>query len=79
MFCSGVFYSVDMLPERVQEYFLMNPMANIIDQYRSVLLSDLPPDWSSVLVISLASLLLLGAGIYFIGINDQKYPRLVIQ
>ena len=79
MFCSGVFYTVDMLPERVQEYFLINPMANIIDQYRSVLLSGSPPDWSSVLAISLSSLLLLGFGIHFIRINDQKYPRLVIQ
>jgi lipopolysaccharide transport system permease protein len=79
MFCSGVFYSVDMLPERIQEYFLMNPMANIIEQYRTVLLSGLPPDWTSVLAISLASLVLLGAGIYFIRMNDQKYPRLVIQ
>jgi lipopolysaccharide transport system permease protein len=79
MFCSGVFFSIDMLPEEMQEYFLLNPMANIIVQYRTILLSGLPPDWQSVFVISLGSLLLLAASTHFIQMNDQKYPRLVIQ
>jgi lipopolysaccharide transport system permease protein len=79
MFCSGVFYSVEMLPENIQRYFMLNPMANIIEQYRSVLLHDLAPHWPSVIIISSASMVLLMASLYFVRMNNQKYPRLVVQ
>lgn len=79
MFCSGVFYSVDMLPEEVRGYFMLNPMANIIEQYRSVLLNDTAPHLLSVVIISISSLVLIILSMFFIRLYDQKYPRLVIQ
>jgi lipopolysaccharide transport system permease protein len=79
MFGSGVFYTVDMLPENIQGYFMLNPMANIIDQYRSVLLYDTAPDWNAITIISGLSVVLLVLAMKVIKSNDQLYPRLVIQ
>jgi lipopolysaccharide transport system permease protein len=79
MFCSGVFFSVEMLPENIRGYFMLNPMANIIDQYRTVLLGSAAPHWPSVGLISGGSLMLIVVSLYLIRLNNQKYPRLVIQ
>ncbi len=79
MFCSGVFYTVDMMPEDIQGHFMFNPMANIIEQYRAILMNNQGPDIVSVFVIMAVSLLILLSSIVFIRTNNQKYPRLVIQ
>ena len=78
MFCSGVFYSVDRVPEAWRDYFLLNPVANMIEQFRRVLLQDLPPDFAGLAGVMLGSLLLIAATCFFIGRNDYRYAKLVI-
>lgn len=52
MFASGLFYSyTDVLLPRHRDLFLMNPMANLIVNYRKVLLEDSSPMIVSLLVI----------------------------
>ena len=79
MFCSGVFFSLAMLPEHIQKYFLLNPMGNIIEQFRQILVYGREPSWESVLGISVVSLLFLFVSIKFVKFNNKVYARLVIQ
>ncbi len=60
MFGSGIFYSYKnvFLPEH-REYFLMNPIANLIVNYRRVLMEDIPPMTGYLAVISLVSILVI--------------------
>ncbi len=79
MFCSGVFYTLDMLSEDVAKYFLLNPMANIIEQYRAVLIRSEIPNIDSMLIISIGSVVGICFGHYIIQRNNKLYPRLVTQ
>jgi len=60
MFGSGIFYSYKhvFLPEH-RNIFLMNPMANLIANYRRVLMEDIEPLIGSLAIISLVSILVI--------------------
>ncbi|WP_426415780.1 ABC transporter permease [Aestuariirhabdus sp. LZHN29] len=80
MFGSGIFYSYkEMLDERHQELFLMNPLADLIKNYRDVLLGNMPPDMQSLSTISVVSVLVIVVmGVWF-SKKDTVYARVVIQ
>lgn len=60
MFGSGIFYSYKnvFIPAH-REIFLMNPMANLIVNYRSVLMENTMPMTTSLIVISAVSILII--------------------
>jgi lipopolysaccharide transport system permease protein len=59
-FASGIFYSYKsvLLPEH-RKIFLMNPMANLIANYRKVLMEDTIPMIGSLLAIATVSILII--------------------
>lgn len=60
MFGSGVFYSYkDVLIPEHREIFLMNPMANLIVNYRLVLMEGAEPMKVSLLVIAIVSIMVI--------------------
>jgi lipopolysaccharide transport system permease protein len=77
-FMSGIFFSGDTIPEHYQFYFYLNPMASLIESYRTVLLDNQWPDWQSLGWIFLGSL----AGIYWghrlLARFDRVYPRTLL-
>lgn len=76
-FLSGIFYPGSALPEALQPYFYLNPMATLIDAYRDVLLhGQWPPVWPLVTVglVSAAGVL---AGSHLLARYDYVYPKLV--
>lgn len=80
MFASGIFYSYkDVLQERHQELFLMNPLANLFKNYREVLLENIAPDWMALSVISLVSILMIIVMNAWFNKTDATYARLVTQ
>lgn len=46
MYLSPIFYSVNVVPERLRPVYLLNPMATLIDSYRRVVLFNESPDWA---------------------------------
>jgi lipopolysaccharide transport system permease protein len=75
-FLSGVFYSIARIPEQLQPWMRINPMATLIEGYRAVLLEAQLPQWGPLLAVALVSLagVLLGAAL--IARNDRVYPKL---
>lgn len=45
MFCSGIFFDIASFPAAAQEWFRLNPMAVLLEQYRLVLLHGMAPDF----------------------------------
>ncbi len=80
MFGSGIFYSYEavLLPEH-RAIFLMNPMANLIKNYRDVLMYGQFPDWSALLAIAMFSIVLTVVMLLIFRRYDSSYARLVIQ
>lgn len=80
MWGSGIFYSYeDVLLKRHQELFLMNPMANLIKNYRQVLLDGSLPDWNALGAIALFSVALIVVMMWVFRRLDTTYARLALQ
>jgi ABC-type polysaccharide/polyol phosphate export permease len=66
MFASSVVYPVDLIGGRLESIMRLNPMTPILEAYRSVLLFQRWPDWSSFgLVAGVSAVLLLWAWVAF--------------
>ena len=80
MFGSGIFYSYKevLLPEH-QQLFLMNPVANLIKNYRQVLMENTLPDWGALGVICLASIALIAVMSMYYRKTGTIYARLIVQ
>lgn len=80
MFASGIFYDYrTVLKEEHKQYFLLNPMAALIESYRDILIRSQEPNWHSLSLVFLQGLLLLLILLRFFRKNDATYARLVIQ
>lgn len=59
MYASPVIYPLSSVPARYRTLYLLNPMAGIIDGFRTILVGSGPPDWNALgisLVGALAAL-----------------------
>jgi len=80
LFGSGIFYSYkDVLSPQHQQLFLMNPVANLIKNYRQVLMQNTLPDWTALAVISLASAALIIVMTQYYRKTGTVYARLITQ
>ncbi len=78
MFASGIFYDVSNLSPEIQSVFYLNPMAVLIREHRSVLLSNQFPEWQALGIIALVSAVLIFAAARFERRFSQHYIRLVV-
>lgn len=80
MFASGVFYDYQMviLPEH-RSLFLTNPIANLIANYREIIMYNRIPDLSALFTIALLSLVAIGILMLYYRKTDSLYSKLVIQ
>jgi len=78
-FCSGVFTRLESIPERWHSVFLMNPMANILYQYRLVFVQHSWPDWAWLTWLAVGSALALGVIIVGYRYLEAVFPRVVLE
>jgi lipopolysaccharide transport system permease protein len=76
-FISGVFVAATIVPEEYLGYYYLNPMTNLIEDYRNVLMYAKMPDWSSLLVIMAISVLGIIFGAYLIKRFEHIYPKVM--
>jgi len=79
-FGSGIFFSIEemVLPEH-RWIMYMNPLAGLIQNYRSILLYGQWPDWGYLSIVCVFSLLLLGCALCIVRRLDRVYPRICQQ
>ncbi len=58
MYATPVIYPLSLVPEGVRPFYMLNPMAGLIDAYRRVILYAVPPDWRSLGLAGVISLVL---------------------
>ncbi len=78
MFLSGIFFSIQEFPEKVQFYFYLNPMVSVVESFRAVLIHSQAPDWSRLGYVVVFSALtgLLGYGVF--RRFDRYYSKLIV-
>lgn len=71
-----VFYSASRVPESLKWLVYLNPMAQFVEAYRSVLLRGSQPDWTALLAITLLTMLLmLPVGYWFFQRQRFKFAE----
>ena len=79
MFGSGIFYSYELILPEHRTYFFMNPMATLIKNYRAVLMENSWPDWLTLSMILLISILVAAGCLLFLSRNRTTYTRLALE
>jgi lipopolysaccharide transport system permease protein len=77
-FASGIFFNIDMIPVEHRKLFYINPLANLIKNYRDILLYNQWPDWQSLCYMTIFSLFAICIMILIFRKLDHIYPRIVI-
>jgi lipopolysaccharide transport system permease protein len=66
MYATPIIYPVSLVPERFRPFYMLNPMAGLIEAYRAVTLRSAWPDWSSLGLAAAVSALAFVLGyVYF--------------
>jgi lipopolysaccharide transport system permease protein len=58
-FMSGIFFDIESLPSTLAGYLRLNPMAVLIESYRSVLIEGIFPEWHNLSLLGLICLVAL--------------------
>lgn len=76
-FLSGIFFNVSELDEPARSWLSWNPALIFIESYRSVLLSQVWPDWFALSKVMVLVLLFLLVVIALFRSLDRYFPRVV--
>ncbi|MDF3918797.1 ABC transporter permease [Salinicola salarius] len=79
LFTSGIFYTIDRIPEEWRSLFFINPMANILYQYRQIFVENQWPDWSALGWVAFGCAIGLGSVIILYRRLESIFPRVVIE
>lgn len=77
MYVSPVVYPLSEVPERFQAFYMLNPMAGIIDGYRRVILHGQLPDWGALGVTAAISLMLVIGGYAFFKRFEMQFADII--
>src|ERR1041385_917309 len=77
MFASPVMYRVESVPGRWRALYALNPMAGIVDGYRSILVYDSLPEPSSLLPAMTMAVLLFAAGLVVFAKLETRFADVV--
>jgi lipopolysaccharide transport system permease protein len=76
IWCTPVFLSADLFPKRFQYIFEVNPVANVIDAWRWVLLDGVDFELTWIANFIIASVL-LAIGFYFYSKRENKFADFI--
>ncbi len=65
MFATPIIYPLSIVPKRFRPYYVLNPLAGIIEGFRRVLLHHSAPDWSALAVAGVISLAVFALGLLY--------------
>jgi lipopolysaccharide transport system permease protein len=76
LFLSGVFFMALNVPDHLRGFFLLNPMAVLIEETRKALIFGEFPDWQALLWVFAASVTMMLIAWKLFRHFDLKYPKL---
>jgi lipopolysaccharide transport system permease protein len=76
MFLSGIVFSLDGVPENLRRWFVLNPIVELVDAGRGILMHARWPDWIALGRVTLISLALYAFGSWLIGRLTPRYVKL---
>jgi lipopolysaccharide transport system permease protein len=77
LYASPVAYGVSAVPEHLRRFYLLNPVAPLLDALRAALIGRGDIHWKAVGVSSAVAVVLLAAGMRFFLRQDRKYADVI--
>ena len=77
MFASPVIYPASVVPARLQDIYLLNPMAALIEAYRAVIIHGRAPEWQPVALCAVISAVVLAAGYHYFKRSESSFADLI--
>ncbi|MBS0657432.1 MAG: ABC transporter permease [Verrucomicrobia bacterium] len=77
-FASGLFYQTKDVPASAQVYFHNNPIAQLLNAYRDILLYAQWPDFERLAFVAAISLVGLAGGIWLLKHLDLELPKVAL-
>jgi lipopolysaccharide transport system permease protein len=77
LYASPVAYGVAAVPAAVRRFYLLNPIAPLLDGLRAALLGRGDVHWAAIGTSTLASLVVLAAGTLFFLYQDRQYADVI--
>jgi ABC-type polysaccharide/polyol phosphate export permease len=77
VYLSPVVYSMERIPERYHDIYLLNPIASLMVSYRDVIMYGRAPDPKLVLIVVVQALSLFIIGYMFFTSQDRKLLKFV--
>lgn len=77
MYASPIIYPVSAVPERFRSIYALNPMAGLIEGYRSVVLRATAPDLATLAPALVVSALLLVTGYSFFKTSESEFADVI--
>ena len=77
MFVTPVIYSVSMVPARVRRWYMLNPMAVVVDGIRRVVLHNQAPELPSLLVSTIVVIILGALSYWYFKRVEVKFADLI--
>jgi len=76
LYLSPIIYPLSIVPERYRFLFALNPIATLIEAYRSIIVYDRAPDWLSLLYPGALALGVLVFGYRLFKANEDRFADL---
>ena len=76
MFLSGVVFSLSNVPPPLSDWLALNPVAQIMDATRGILMHGAWPHWAGLLKVSLISIVVCLVGAAVVRHFAPRYPKL---
>lgn len=77
MFASPIIYPVSKVPENLRFFYMLNPMAVIIENFRKVTLFAKPPVLSEILIAFFVSIILFFISYKFFKIKERAFADII--
>jgi lipopolysaccharide transport system permease protein len=77
MYATPIIYPLSSVPEWLQPFYLLNPMAGLIDSYRRIIIQGLPPNELGLVLASLISLIVLFSGYFYFKRSEGTLPDVI--
>lgn len=77
MYATPIIYPLSIIPEKVMPFYLLNPMAGIIDGYRKVIIQSLPPNWQYIGISAVVTLIVLVLSYKYFKKVEMKFADII--
>jgi lipopolysaccharide transport system permease protein len=76
-FVSGIIIKAEMVPIEYRAYYYLNPIVNLVEDYRNILMYNTWPSWPTLFIITVFSIIGIRLCVRLISHFEYIYPKVM--